>query len=186
MLRLNFREHTFMTSTWNTRKYDPPPSPIHMRPQFSKISGTPLPLNADADVSFFVLEPPLPKKNHNNQPIIYNNWPWVKRYDDKSLKNDHLELINPKCRVEKSQIHIFLRQKIKIWCGRPYFTFDPPPSPHLPSSTIRNFGSELLTPLPPCHVDVIYVCSLILPSIKNTLNGRQYLSLQIMCSFCPL
>ena len=47
-----------MTSTENTRKYDPPPSPIHMRAQFCKISGTRLPRNANADVSFFVLNPP--------------------------------------------------------------------------------------------------------------------------------
>ena len=49
-----------MTSTQNPRKYDPPPSPIHMRPQFSKISVTPLPLNADADVSILGLNPPPP------------------------------------------------------------------------------------------------------------------------------
>ena len=54
------REHTFMTSTQNPQKCDPPPSPIHTRPQFSKISGTPLPLNADAGVSFFMLSPPPP------------------------------------------------------------------------------------------------------------------------------
>ena len=53
-----------MTSTQNPRKSDPPPSPIHKRPQSIEIWITPPPLIADADVHILVTTPRLSKKSY--------------------------------------------------------------------------------------------------------------------------
>ena len=95
----------------------PPPSPIHMRPQFSKISGTPLPLNADADVSFFVLEPPPCSLTDSKGTLSADGWCLAKQ--DKSIEK--LKMYGNKCIVHchissqyssKFAIYKFIKQKL--------------------------------------------------------------------------
>ena len=145
-----------MTSTQNPQKIDPPPSPIHMCPQYSNISGAPVPLNGDAGVSNLAIKSPTPSPGKLS---IISLFLIISGTECRSMK------INGSSRASKPQIQswkyrnlYFSLAYIKNGVDVHILPSDPPPSPHPESSTVRNFRSVFLTPSP-YHTDVIYVCS---------------------------
>ena len=123
----------------------------------SQKSGSPPKKIADLDVHILALYPtPSPSKM-----LWMTGLSWLKV--DILLPNnairygETLSICNKPVLVNFDH---FLEFELKNSCGRPHFTGWPPPSPHPPSPTIRNFRLDFLTPLPPYHADVIYVCSL--------------------------